>query len=139
MIVARALASLLVIWIAIYAILLNNDCYTFLRFWKIGLSIVVLLSLFFWLNRFYRQILIKKDVKGGIKIIKKLPIVHKSVVVKQHNRSKSQRFFVWIGGRNRKYRHEVDHSRYSRLKIGQTLTAEFAPHSNICLKMHWYD
>ncbi|MBL7807107.1 MAG: hypothetical protein JNN28_04810 [Saprospiraceae bacterium] len=138
LIVIRVLSGLLAIWIAIYAILLDNDLIALLRFWLVGLGILVSLSLFFWLKMLYRHFMIKKDVIGGIKIIKKLPIVHKSVVVKQQNKAKSQRFFVWIGGRRRKFRHEVDHSRYSRLNIGQTVTTEFAPHSNVRLKMHWY-
>ncbi|HLP93762.1 MAG TPA: hypothetical protein VK168_06975 [Saprospiraceae bacterium] len=132
------LAGIWNIWTTIYTILLDNGLYTLLHFWMIGLVIVLALFLAFCLNRLHRQFLIRKDIKASFKIVKKLPIVHKSIVVKQQNRFKSRRFFVWIGGRKRKFRHEVDHSRYSRLKIGQTITAEFAPHSNICLNMRWY-
>lgn len=100
--------------------------------WKLGFIIIGLGGFIILLSFGIKRRLIKKDLNGGIKIIQK-----REVVDKQKSFS-TGKFLVWIKTGKKLKKFEVDHSLYSRLQKGQWVTFEYAPHSKVELKIHWY-
>ncbi len=100
--------------------------------WEVVMIMISLSAGIILLSFGNKRRLLKKDLKGGIKLIQK-----REVVEKQKSFS-SGKFWVWIETGKKLKKFEVDHSLYSRLQIGQLVAFEYAPYSKIELKTHWY-
>ncbi|HLP93761.1 MAG TPA: hypothetical protein VK168_06970 [Saprospiraceae bacterium] len=74
---------------------------------------------------------LKKDLRSGFKIIRKVEVTGKE---RSYSLSKN---YVWLGGSNSKFRHEVDDAVYESLEKGDLIAMEFAPFSHTLINIKW--
>ncbi|HAD14472.1 MAG TPA: hypothetical protein DCF33_18775 [Saprospirales bacterium] len=103
-----------------------------LGYLKGGLGILIISASLILLTYLPKRKKLNQDLQGGFKIIRKVEVAGKG---RSHSHNK---YYVWLGSRSPKARHEVDSSVYAGLEKGDWVAMEFAPFSNILLHINWY-